>query len=61
MEEDIQRLEEIIQNVKSNGRDLELWVHSNELPNDIKEEIISTLQKNRPVPAFFSQRFYEPL
>ena len=43
MEEDIQRLEEIIQNVKSNGRDLELWIHSNELPNDIKEEIISNM------------------
>ena len=43
MEEDIQRLEEIIQNVKSNGRDLELWVHNNELPNDIKEEIISNM------------------
>ena len=36
-------MEEIIQNVKSNGRDLELWVHSNELPNDIKEEIISNM------------------
>ena len=22
---------------------------------------IDSLQKNRPVPAFFSQRFYEPL
>ena len=41
MEEDIQRLE-IIQNVKSNGQDLELWDHSNELPNDIKE-IISNM------------------
>ena len=40
LEEKIQRLEEIIQNEKSNGRDLELWIHSNELPNDIKEEII---------------------
>ena len=36
-------MEEIIQNVKSKGRDLELWIHSNELPNDIKEEIMSNM------------------
>ena len=32
-----QRSEEIIQNVKFKERDVDLWMHRNELPTDIKE------------------------
>ena len=38
-----QRSEEIIQNVKFKERDVDLWMHRNELPTDIKKEIMSNI------------------
>ena len=35
-----QRSEDIIQNVKFKERDVDLWIHRNELPHDIKKEIM---------------------
>lgn len=39
----IQRLEAIIKNLKSKGRDVELWINKNKLPLSIKDEIISNM------------------
>lgn len=38
-----QRLEDIIQSVKFKERDVDLWIHRNELPSDIKKEIMSNI------------------
>ena len=35
-----QRSEDIIQNVKFKERDVDLWIHRNDLPRDIKKEIM---------------------
>ncbi|KAL4594930.1 hypothetical protein ACB092_12G054900 [Castanea dentata] len=42
-EKNIQRLEAIIKNLKSKGRDVELWINKNKLPLSIKDEIISNM------------------
>ncbi|KAF3948660.1 hypothetical protein CMV_025369 [Castanea mollissima] len=38
-----QRSEEIIRSVKFKERDVDLWIHRNELPRDIKKEIMSNI------------------
>ena len=39
-----QRSEDIIQSVKFKEQDVDLWIHRNKLPRDIKKEIMSNIK-----------------
>lgn len=43
MQLETQRSEEIIRSVKFKERDVDLWIHRNKLPRDIKKEIMSNI------------------